>query len=96
MIVGCLILAVLGILFPRLVIAYLFLFTTVLSTAYSNWILPLIGFLLLPWTTLAVTWGLITYGDLDGFSVLAWILVAVGVLLDSSSTKPSFSLSVRK
>ena len=38
---------------PRLAIFALWLFSNVLDRAYDSWIVPLIGFFVLPWTTLA-------------------------------------------
>src|SRR4051812_49134825 len=49
---GCL-LALLALISPRLVLVVLWIFDDVLSRAFDSWILPLLGFFLLPWTTLA-------------------------------------------
>ena len=38
---------------PRLVLVLLWLFGNVLSSAFDRWIVPLLGFFVLPWTTLA-------------------------------------------
>ena len=38
---------------PRLAIIVVAIFSDILSRAYDSWFLPLIGFFLLPWTTLA-------------------------------------------
>ncbi len=47
----CLLL-VLGIAFPRVVLAVLFFFTTYLDRVYHGFLLPLLGFIFLPLTTL--------------------------------------------
>ena len=38
---------------PRLVLVLLWLFGNVLSSAFDRWMVPLLGFFVLPWTTLA-------------------------------------------
>src|SRR5262249_22072178 len=50
--IGCLI-ALLALLSPRLALFLLWIFSDVLSRAFDSWIVPLLGFFLLPWTTLA-------------------------------------------
>jgi hypothetical protein len=43
----------LGLLAPRFIIIVLWLFTDYLARAYTSWILPTIGFFILPTTTIA-------------------------------------------
>ena len=50
--VGCL-LALLALISPRLVLFVLWIFSDVLRRAFDGWIIPLLGFFLLPWTTLS-------------------------------------------
>ena len=50
----CLI-ALLALLSPRLALFFVFLFSDMLDRAFDGWLLPLLGFFLLPWTTLAYT-----------------------------------------
>ena len=38
---------------PRLALFGIFLFSDLLSRAFDSWFVPLLGFFLLPWTTLA-------------------------------------------
>ena len=45
--------AVLALLSPRLALIAMALFSDVLSRAFDSWLLPLLGFFILPWTTLA-------------------------------------------
>ena len=69
----CLI-ALLALLSPRLALFFVFLFSDMLSRAFDSWLLPLIGFFLLPWTTLAyaVMWDTGTT-TVDGFErFIAW------------------------
>jgi hypothetical protein len=50
------------------------------DAAFDNIILPILGFLFLPWTTLAYV--LVFQG---GLSALDWILIIVAVLVDLGS-----------
>jgi hypothetical protein len=77
--VPCLI-ALLALVSPRLALVALWLFGDLLERAYDEWIIPVIGFFLLPWTTLAyaVMWSLST----NRVSGLEWLVVAFAVLVD--------------
>lgn len=65
---------------PRLALVALFLLSNMLDRAYESWLLPLAGFFLLPWTTLAyaVMWDLGT-GRVAGFE---WFIVILAFLAD--------------
>lgn len=58
----------------------LWLFSDLLSRAYDDWILPVLGFFLLPWTTLAYAamWGI---GG-DGVVGFEWFIVVLAFLVD--------------
>jgi hypothetical protein len=75
----CCVLALLAFLGPRLVIVLLWLFTNYLSRAFDAVLLPLLGFLLLPWTTIA--WA-IAQNEFGGVSGIGLLLVALGFLAD--------------
>jgi hypothetical protein len=79
---GCLV-ALLALLSPRLAIFVLFLFSDLLSRAFDSWILPFLGFFLLPWTTLAyaVMWDVGT-NKVNGFE---WFVVILAFLVDLGS-----------
>lgn len=47
------------------------------SAAFPNFLYPLLGFLFLPWTTLAYVF--VAPGGVNGFD---WILVTLGLLID--------------
>jgi len=68
---------------PRLALVAMWLFSNVLSRAFDSWLLPFIGFFVLPWTTLAyaLTWDLGTHA-VTGFE---WFLVALAFVADLSS-----------
>jgi hypothetical protein len=76
---ACLV-GLLALLSPRLALFFLWLFSDVLSDAFDSWALPLIGFFLLPWTTLAYAamWAAGT-NEVYGFE---WFIVALGFVLD--------------
>jgi hypothetical protein len=75
--------ALLALISPRLALFALFLFSNMLDRAYDSWLLPLIGFFLLPWTTLAyaVMWDTGT-SKVDGFE---WFIVILAFLADLAS-----------
>lgn len=76
---GCLV-AILALFSPRLALFAIWLFGDLLGRAFDTWWLPLLGFFLLPWTTLAyaVMWAAST-NEVTGFE---WFIVALGFLLD--------------
>jgi hypothetical protein len=76
--VGCLLVLV-GLFSPRLAIFLLAIFTNDLSRAFDSWLVPLLGFFLLPWTTLVYTLLWTTSRHVNG---VEWVLVAVAFLLD--------------
>ncbi|MGZ5309234.1 MAG: hypothetical protein ACXWDQ_02165 [Solirubrobacterales bacterium] len=79
---GCLV-ALFALISPRLALVAVWLFSDLLSRAYESWVVPLIGFFLLPWTTLAyaVMWSLST-NEVTGFE---WFIVILAFLADLSS-----------
>ena len=79
---GCLI-AILAALSPRLAIFVLWIATDVLSDAYDTWVLPLLGFLFLPWTALA--FALMWVAGSDGVSWFGWIIVVLAFFADLGS-----------
>lgn len=77
-------LALLALISPRLAILAVWLFTDLLSRAFDSWILPVLGFFLLPWTTLAYAafwdWG--PGLRVEGFE---WVVIGLAVVLDVGS-----------
>jgi hypothetical protein len=76
--VGCLVI-LLALLLPRTIMVVLWLFSDYLSTAFGTWVWPLIGFFVLPTTTLAYAVAQNRYGGVRG---LGSVLVILGVLVD--------------
>lgn len=67
-------------LFPRLWILGFWIFGGMLGDAYSSWIVPALGFLFAPWTTLMYAWmWAIGSTSVTGWE---WLPVAVGAFLD--------------
>jgi hypothetical protein len=58
------------------------LFTSLLSRAFDSWLVPLIGFFLLPWTTLAYV---LMWSSSNGVLGFEWFIVALGFLFDLGS-----------
>jgi len=77
---GCL-LALLALISPRLVLFLMWLFSDQLSRAFDSWLLPLLGFFLLPWTTLAYAafWD---WGSGRHVTGIEWFFVALAFLID--------------
>jgi hypothetical protein len=76
--VGCLI-VLFVLLLPRTVMVVLWLFSDYLATAYGTWVWPLLGFFVLPTTTLAYAVAENRYGGARGIGL---VLVILGVLID--------------
>jgi len=57
----------------------LFLFSDLLSRAFDSWIVPLLGFFLLPWTTLAYA---VMWSSSDGVNGFEWFIVVLAFLID--------------
>ncbi len=75
---GCLVL-LFALISPRLALIATWLFSNVLDRAYDAWLVPVIGFFILPWTTLAWAWMYKTGRTVEGWE---WIVVIVAVLCD--------------
>ena len=64
---------------PRIALFVLLLFTNYLSRAYDGFVLPFLGFLFLPATTLAYA---IAQNELGGLNGLGIIVVLIGLAVD--------------
>ena len=74
------IIALAGLLMPRFIMVLLWLFSDYLSDAYGTWLWPLIGFFVLPTTTLCYA---IAVNDLDGFRGWGAALTLLGFCVDA-------------
>ena len=86
-------LALIALLFPRVIIAILAIFTTYLGTAYSTPLWPILGFFLAPYTTLAYAWAKNSNGSVDGIYLVA---VIVAVLMDLGALGGGASANSRR
>lgn len=66
---------------PRVALAFTWIFTTLVDRAYDDWIVPVLGFVFLPWTTLVYA---LAYNGRD-VSPLGWFFVALALLADVAS-----------
>ena len=77
----CCVLALLAFIGPRVAaVAWYFIDTARWSAAFNSILWPLLGVILLPWTTMAYV--LMSPGGVDG---LQWLVVLLGLLLDLGS-----------
>ncbi len=76
---GCL-LVLFAFISPRLALFAMFLFSDLLSRAFDSWVIPFLGFFLLPWTTLAYAamWSVGT----DAVSGFEWFIVILAFVID--------------
>jgi hypothetical protein len=79
---GCIV-ALFALISPRLALFVIWLFSDLLDRAYEDWFVPLLGFFLLPWTTLAyaVMWSTGT----DGVEGFEWFIVILAFVIDIGS-----------
>ena len=70
-------LAILVLAFPRVVLALLFFLSNYLDRAYHGLLVPLLGFIFLPLTTLAYAWMVNSHLPLEGVNVIILIIAAV-------------------
>ena len=71
-------LVILIVVFPRIMLVLMFLLSNYLQRAYHGLILPLLGFIFLPLTTVAYAWMVNTRQPLQGINLLI-LLVAIVV-----------------
>ena len=69
---------------PRVALVFTFLFSNMISRAIDGWLVAVLGFLLLPWTTLAYV---VFYDVGAGREVVGieWFLVGLAFVLDIGS-----------
>ena len=69
--------------FPRVVLVGMWLFTTMLSRAFDSLLIPILGFIFLPVTTVAYVLLLNNHMPLAGSNLL---ILLIGVLIDLGSS----------
>jgi hypothetical protein len=70
-------LVILVLAFPRIFLAALFLFSNYLERAYHGVLLPVLGFIFLPLTTLAYAWMMNSGQPLEGANLLILLLAVI-------------------
>jgi hypothetical protein len=78
---GCLVLLTAAI-SPRLALFLVWVFTDFVDRAYDSFIVPFLGLLFLPWTTLIYS---LAYAPRVGVTGWGWFFVLIGLLSDISS-----------
>lgn len=73
---GCLV-GCLGLLFPRLALIFVFLFSDYLGRAYETDYWPSLGFLFMPLTTLAYAWAVNTNETVTGIYLVVVVVAAI-------------------
>ena len=66
--------------FPRLVLVLMFLLSDYLQRAYHGLLLPLLGFIFLPLTTITYAWIVNSHKPIDGAYL---VILIVAVLIDA-------------
>jgi hypothetical protein len=78
---GCAcLLALVGAVAPRLALILMWLFTDWLGRAFDSFVLPLLGFLFMPLTTV-----IYVFVSPRGLGPFEWILLVIGILIDLGS-----------
>jgi hypothetical protein len=65
--------------FPRVALVLLWLLTNYLQRAYHGLLIPLLGFLFVPLTTLAYAWMVHTHRPIEGINL---VILIVAVVID--------------
>ena len=66
--------------FPRVVMVLMLLFSTYLQRAYHGLIIPILGFIFLPVTTVVYAWMVNSHIPLEGINA---VILLVAVLIDA-------------
>ena len=66
--------------FPRVVLALMFLLSNYLERAYHGFLVPLLGFVFLPVTTIVYAWLVNNHRPIDGVNL---IVIIIAVLIDA-------------
>jgi hypothetical protein len=68
--------------FPRIILVLMWLFSNTLDRAYHGLLIPLLGFIFLPITTIVYAWMVTSGLPMQGFNL---VILVVAVLLDAGS-----------
>jgi hypothetical protein len=84
---GCLFLLIM-MLSPRLGIIFLWLFTNWVNLAFNSFILPALGLVFLPWTTLLY---ILVAAPAGGITFWGWLFVALGLINDIAAHSQAYA-----
>ena len=70
-------LVILVVAFPRVIMVLMFLLSDYLQRAYHNLLIPLLGFIFLPLTTIVYAWLVNTHSPVEGINLIYLILAVV-------------------
>ena len=74
---GCCLLTIVLLAFPRVALVLLFFFSNYLERAYHGLLVPLLGFIFLPLTTIVYAWLVNSHLPLEGINLIFLILAVV-------------------
>jgi len=80
-------------LFPRVILVLMWLFSNMLDRAYHGLVIPLLGFIFLPITTIVYAWMVTSGLAISGINL---VILIVAVLLDAGSHGSGYSYSRRR
>jgi hypothetical protein len=80
-------------LFPRVILVLMWLFSNTLDRAYHGLVIPLLGFIFLPITTIVYAWMVNNGLAIEGVNL---IILIIAVLLDAGSHGSGVSYSRRR
>ena len=86
-------LVLIAVAFPRLVLVLTWFLSNAIERAYSNILIPILGFFFLPVTTLMYAWMVNYHMPLEGFNL---VLLILAVLIDAGSHSGSASYYRRR
>ena len=81
---GCVVF-LLSLITPRLVMVFIFLLTNWFAAAFDTHLWPVLGFIFMPYTTLAYMGGVLHAGPGGGIRGLWLVLLVIAVLVDIGS-----------
>lgn len=79
-------LVILALALPRVVMVFIYLLTDWFSRAYDGWALPILGFIFLPYTTLAYMAAQL-HGGLHGWWIVLLVIAVLADLKGHGSTR---------
>jgi hypothetical protein len=91
--------ALLALFLPRVTMVLLYLFSDYLQRAFQTALWPLLGFIFMPYTTLAYAWAINSNGSVSGLYlvvVVIAVLVDLGVMGGSARTRRERVIVVRE